>query len=135
MPLFLWDNKLKTNITSCDEQHQRLIGLINELFDVMQQKQDKSIIGKTLDELVVYTMYHFQLEEELMAQHGFPGLNRHKAEHANLTKEVYAYKTRYNNGEQLAPVELVSFLKDWVIDHIIGMDKNYSAFLRSKGVV
>ena len=135
MALFVWDNRLKTNITICDEQHQKLIAILNELHDAMKAKKDMDLIGKTLTELIDYTVYHFQTEERLLEDHQFPYLNSHKAEHANLTKEVYDLKKRFNSGEHVMTTEVLSFLKNWVNDHIIGMDKNYTTFLRNKGVL
>lgn len=134
MALFVWENRFKTNISIIDEQHQRLVALLNDLHETMRQKQDIALIGRTINELVLYTIYHFQTEEELLAQYEYPYLNAHKAEHANLTKEVYDLQNRFNKGNLILTAELLGFLKDWVNDHILGMDKNYCAFLQSKGV-
>jgi len=135
MALFNWDNKLKTNITICDQQHEKLISLLNELHDSMKSGKDKDVIGNTLNELIAYTFYHFQTEETLLEQNEFPYLNNHKAEHAYLTNQVKDLKARYERGEIILTIEVLTFLKDWVVDHIIGVDKNYSAFLRNKGVL
>ncbi len=135
MALFSWDNRLKTNIAVCDEQHQKLISIINELHDAMVIRKDKGLIGKTIDELVVYSLYHFKTEENLLEEHGFPHLNSHRAEHLEWTKEVYGLKERYDRGEDIRSFEIISFLKDWVYDHILISDKKYSQFLRNKGVL
>jgi hemerythrin-like metal-binding protein len=135
MALFVWDSKLKTNISVCDEQHQKLIALLNELHEAMISKKDKNLIGNTLDELIEYAVYHFQTEEKLLEQYEFPYLNSHKAEHANFSKEVFDIKKRFDSGETIMTTEVLSFVKNWVNDHIIGTDKNYTTFLRNKGVL
>ncbi len=135
MALFTWDSRLKTNITVCDEQHQKLISILNDLHEAMRIKKDKELIGKTLTELIDYTIYHFQTEEKLLEEHQFPYLNNHRAEHLNLTNEVKDLKKRYDSGETVLTTEVLSFLKNWVNDHIIGMDKNYTTFLHNKGVL
>lgn len=135
MALFPWDNRLKTNISVCDEQHQNLINLINGLHDAMISRKDKELIGKTIDELVVYSLYHFKTEENLLEEHQFPHLNSHKAEHAVWVKEVNGLKDRFEKGEEIRTIEILGFLKDWVYDHILVSDKKYSLFLRNKGVL
>ncbi len=135
MALFTFDSRLKTNITLCDQQHEKLISILNELHDEMKSGKDREIQGKTLTELLNYTVYHFETEEALLEQNEYPYLIRHKAEHAYLTNQVRDLKARYDNGENILTIEILTFLKDWVNDHIIGMDKNYSTFLRNKGVL
>jgi hemerythrin len=133
MAIFVWDNRFVTNIEVIDQQHQKLIGLLNDLHEAMKQKRDAALIGQTINELVVYTVYHFRTEEELLAKYEYPGLNNHKAEHAYFTKEIYSLQERYSKGSTVFTTEILSFLKDWVNDHILGIDKSYAAFLRNKG--
>lgn len=135
MALFPWDNRLKTNVPICDEQHQKLISIINELHDALIMKKDKGIIGRTIDDLVVYSLYHFETEEKILAENEFPHLNSHKAEHLTWIKEVNSIKERYDRGDEVRSIELLGFLKDWVYDHILVSDKKYSLFLRNKGVL
>ncbi len=135
MALFNWDSRLKTNISICDEQHQRLIELINNLHETSRSKADKEVLDKTLNELINYTIYPFQTEEELLDKYNFPYAARHKIEHAQFTNKIFDLRTRFEKGDTGITMETLTFLKDWVNDHIIGTDKNYSAFLRSKGVL
>jgi hemerythrin len=133
MALFVWDNKLKTNISICDEQHQKLTAILNELHEAMKNKKDKSLIEKTLNELVEYTLFHFKAEEQLLEQYEFPDLNNHRAEHAYFIREAYDLKKRFNNGETALTIDVFTSLKDRVKDHITGVIKTIQYFCTIKG--
>jgi len=55
MALMQWNDSLSVNVGMIDKQHQKLVGMINELNDAMRQGKGKDILGKTLNELVAYT--------------------------------------------------------------------------------
>ncbi len=135
MPIIDWDAKLSVNINIIDEQHKKLVGLVNALYDAMKEGKAKDILGNLLTELVSYTDYHFKTEEELFKKHGYPESAAHKLEHDKLRKEVLDLKAKFDQGEMIITVEVLYFLRDWLGKHILGSDKKYSPFLISKGVI
>jgi len=64
---------LSVNIQSIDEQHKKLVALVNNLNDAMSSGKGQLIMGKILDDLVAYTKTHFATEERLMTTHTYPG--------------------------------------------------------------
>jgi hemerythrin-like metal-binding protein len=60
-------------------------------------------------------------------------LAKHRKEHVLLVEEVLSYQRRFHSGESMAP-ELLHFLRDWLVNHILGIDQRYSATLVEKGV-
>lgn len=134
MPLFQWTPDLSVNIKEIDTQHKKLIDLINLLHDSMKTGKGKDVMGKVLKELTDYTVYHFNTEEKLFEKHGYPEYLQHKRMHDDLTKQVKDIKSRFEAGQVTITVEVMSFLKDWLNNHIRQSDKKYSAFLNSKGV-
>lgn len=135
MPLMQWSPKLSVGIKAFDEEHAKLVGMLNELFDSMQAGHGKEAMGRILDGLITYTKTHFAHEEKLMTQHGYPNLVKHKAEHEALTKQVLEVQSKYKAGATATlSLEVMSFLKNWLVTHIQGSDKGYQAFLNSKGV-
>jgi hemerythrin-like metal-binding protein len=135
MAFFEWGEKYSVNIKAIDDQHKKLIDILNNLFDSMKVGKAKDIMGKVLYELVDYTIYHFKTEEDLFRKYGYPELNRHKKEHDELTKQATELKNSFDKGETIITVEVMNFLKDWLNNHIIGTDKKYGPFLNSKGVI
>lgn len=135
MPLMEWSEKLSVGVTQFDNEHKKLVGMVNELFDAVQGGHGKDVLGKILDGLISYTKSHFAGEERYMTQHGYPGLIAHRAEHEALTKQVLDVDKKFKAGATaVLSMEVLNFLKNWLIKHILGTDKSYGPFLNSKGV-
>ena len=135
MPLLTWNDSLETGVKQFDDQHQKLVGMVNELFDGMQAGKGKETLGPVLDGLIAYTGTHFKDEERLMQQHGYPKLAAHQKEHADLVAKVVEVQQKYHAGASaLLGMEVMNFLKNWLINHIQGTDKEYGPYFNSKGV-
>ena len=134
MALIEWTEDLSTNIGSIDEQHKKLISFINVLHEAMKAGKGQEVLGEVLNELAAYTITHFSNEERLMATFGFPGYALHKKEHEGFTQKVLKLNDNFKCGKYLITVEIMQFLKEWLITHIRGTDQKYAPFLISKGV-
>lgn len=135
MALMNWSDKLSVNIREIDEQHKKLVTMVNELHEAMSSGKGKEVIGKILTGLVQYVASHFATEERFMKTHSFPGYLAHKAEHDKLTKKALELQQQFQEGKPVITVEVMGFLKDWLSSHILGTDKNYAPYLNGKGVV
>ena len=135
MPLMEWSDKLSVGVSQFDDEHKRLVKMVNDLFDAMHASHGKDVLGPILDGLVSYTVTHFKHEEELMARHGFPESAAHRAEHVALTKQVAEIQAKYRAGATtVLTLEVMTFLKNWLTKHILGTDKHYGPFLNAKGI-
>ena len=134
MALINWNEEYSVNVKDIDQQHQKLIALINELHENMKVGNSKNIIKKILEELVEYTVYHFGFEEKLFAKYGYPETKLHMRAHTDLIEQLKVFIRKYESGNTILSIELMNFLKDWLVNHILKADKNYSTFLNSKGI-
>jgi hemerythrin len=134
MAYFTWEEKYSVGVKAIDEQHKKLIDLINTLYEAMRSGKGKEVLTKTIDSLIDYTKYHFDAEEKLMNSHGYPDVLPHKQEHKKLTDQVIQIQEKYRQGNAAVSVELSSFLKDWLSSHILGTDKKYTKFFNDKGI-
>jgi hemerythrin-like metal-binding protein len=132
MSFMEWSEKLVTGVKECDDQHKKLVSLINELYDAMKQGKGKEVIDKALDELVKYADYHFTTEETLMSKYGYPELAAHKREHEYFKNKIKEFLDKKAKGEVTLSVEVMSFLKDWLLKHLMETDKKYGPFLKQK---
>lgn len=124
MPLFPWDDKLITNYVKIDNDHKKLVDLINKLYDAMLSGKGRDVCGRVLDELFDYAKTHFALEERLMEANNYAKTAEHKAEHAHLVKKVSEFKIEYDLDISLTVnTSLLTFLRDWLINHIAKSDK------------
>jgi hemerythrin-like metal-binding protein len=134
MDLIVWNEDLSVNIQEINEQHKKLISMINELNTAMGAGKGKDVMGSVLARLVDYTKSHFAVEETLMQKHQYPGYISHKAEHDKLTKQVIDIMDKFKEGKAIVTVEIMNFLKNWLTSHIQTIDKRYSSHLNAKGV-
>ena len=132
--LIEWNAKYSVGISSIDTQHQKLIGFINDLHAAMASGKASSVVEKTLDGLVAYTISHFGYEEGLMRTHRYPELDEHKAEHVKLVGTVKRLQQDLRDGKIAISLELMRFLKNWLVEHIAGVDKKYTAHLVAAGL-
>lgn len=130
MPLFNWSTQYETGILLVDTQHKKLVDAINTLHDAMKEGKGKEKIESTLNFLVEYTVLHFSAEEKLMQQKNYPDFNNHKKVHDKLVDEVKEIKAKYLAGKIL-PMQVSTFMSDWLKNHILGTDKKYVPYLKN----
>ena len=134
MALMAWNDQLSVNVAQVDSQHKKLVELLNSFHDAMKQGKGKEAMGKTFSELLDYTVYHFGTEEDFFKKYGYPAFAAHKKEHEALTKQAMDLNARFSRGEEVISADTLTFLKNWLRDHIMGSDKKYGPFLNAKGV-
>ncbi|BAI81005.1 methyl-accepting chemotaxis protein [Deferribacter desulfuricans SSM1] len=127
-----WSDKLSVGIDKFDKQHKNLVRLINEIYDAVNDDKSASVLEKILNELVEYTVYHFDSEEEAFKRFGYPEYEKHREIHEDLKTQVGEFLEKYKKGDTAVGFNLLSFLKKWLINHIMGEDKKYSSFLKGK---
>jgi methyl-accepting chemotaxis protein/hemerythrin len=100
----------------------------------MKLKKSNSAMGAILDRLVEYTGSHFATEEKFFAQYGYSEEKPHVEIHRKLVAQVVDFQQQFKSGNATMSMDLMAFLKDWLVNHIQGTDKKYSSFLIGKGV-
>ncbi|MBF0310208.1 MAG: bacteriohemerythrin [Magnetococcales bacterium] len=132
--LFPWSDKLRVGIREVDDQHRRLVDMVNQLFALLKKGELESALARVIPELLEYTVFHFGFEEKLFEQYGYPQKQGHKQLHVKLVEQAKAFVPRMSGGDSAAAFELLGFLKQWLTHHIMKADKHYAEFLISKGV-
>ncbi len=126
MAFMNWDEKYAVKNLEMDNQHKKLIVLVNQLHDAMKPGKGKEEIGNVLKSLAEYTVSHFTAEEKMMRSIQFDNFDAHKVEHTKLLEQVTGLINRFENGETLPVMEVMNFLKKWLVDHIMKEDMKYS---------
>ena len=134
MPIMEWTDKLSVKINSIDDEHKKLVALINKLSDAMSQGQGHKALDDILIELVDYTNYHFKYEEDALQKHNYPGFAKHKKMHQEFANKIGETKTQYENGSISLSIPIMNFLTSWLQNHIMKVDAEYSAFLIKAGM-
>jgi hemerythrin-like metal-binding protein len=131
--LINWSRSYSVGVGQMDSEHQRLIDIINNLYSAMRSGRSKDAIGSILGELIDYTKTHFAHEERLMKESGYEGFDEQKRAHEALIRQVMETQQKYLEGTALGQ-EVMSFLKNWLINHIQGLDKRYGPVMNKKGI-
>lgn len=127
-----WSSVLETGVNQFDEQHKKLVSIINNLYNAIRQDTGKQMLEKTLNELVEYTVYHFDSEEEAFRKYGYNQSHNHIKSHEKLKAAVGQFLDNYKKGKEVIGFNLMSFLQDWLKNHIMHEDKEYGKHLGPK---
>jgi hemerythrin len=132
MPAVEWNESFSVGHPGLDEQHRKLFGAINDLYDATRGRQATAESRRALEFLIDYTRTHFADEEALMEAKGYPGLAEHRAEHMELIANLQEFGRRLARSEADPFVEedLIYFLTGaWLVDHVMTTDQKYAAVL------
>ena len=133
MALITWLPTYSVGLPPIDDQHKYLFDLLNHLHEeIAVKKSSHETIATTLDQLVEYTKTHFRLEEQFLESMKYPEIEKHKAKHAALTNHVMDLQRDFLSGKTRVATELMNFMGDWLVNHIIKTDRRYAAFLRGE---
>ncbi|MEA1910641.1 MAG: bacteriohemerythrin [Spirochaetota bacterium] len=127
--LYAWDDSYSLGIPILDDEHKKLLRLLNNFLSSIHTKDEKSIIKTTFDSLLEYTQEHFANEEAFMSKHKYPDLKKHKKEHIRLTKEAVQLN---ENKDYIFSDNIADFLISWLTNHIMGTDKKYAEFILAR---
>ena len=130
--LMPWGLKLVFGIDAIDDQHKKLVSLINQLHKAMKMKKGNQQSGEILKQLADYTVYHFGFEEELFEKYSYPKTTEHIKTHKELIDKVSDFKSQFEEGKAALTLDLMDFLTDWLNTHIMKTDKEYVHFLKDK---
>lgn len=134
MAYLTWRETYGIGITAIDNQHKQLIKIINDLFEAHHAGMGKEVIGKTLSDVIDYTHYHFDCEEDMMKQCGYSELTNHLKEHKDFRDQINKFSAEANKGNLILSIKTIDYLKDWTINHILGTDKEFGEFLLKKEI-
>lgn len=129
-----WSSRFELGVKMFDDQHKKLIALINKLYNAMSENRSSEVMLDILNELVEYTVYHFDSEEEMFRKFGYEREKEHIKIHQNLKNTAVELKEKILAEEAVIGFNVISFLEDWVKNHILIEDMKYVDFFKSKGL-
>ena len=133
MALIEWQENYSVGIQEFDEQHKSLIDIINTLHDSQKQNREWQTLAVILRSLMAYAANHFAVEEKLMVQYGYPDFDRHRLAHNEFVRTITNFQEDFQEARAVLPDELMHFLSEWLVGHILVVDKQYSLFFNEKG--
>ena len=134
MAFMEWTDEYSVNVTEIDDQHKKLFAMIDGYYQALANKEKTEALAELLDGLAQYAATHFSNEEKYFDQFGYEHSEAHKKAHADLVAKVSDIATRARQGVVVLNVELATFLKDWLNNHIKKSDTKYSQCFADNGL-
>ena len=134
MAVFVWSDKYSVKVNEMDSQHKKLLDILNDLYEAMQKGQAAASLSKLVGDLLTYTQRHFSAEERYMQQYGYPKYAEQKKEHDFFISKIKKYQADLAAGKTSFSVDMSVFLKNWLVNHISVVDKEYGPFFNGKGL-
>ena len=128
-----WSDTLAVGQEDIDNDHMILVALINRAARRIRAGEVPHAIGAGINQLVAYTILHFEQEERVMEQSNYPDFVQHKAQHDALRKRVAELKQRFEAGEERVGDDLLALFRDWLTGHIQRFDKRIGDHLEGRG--
>ncbi|HAN79610.1 MAG TPA: bacteriohemerythrin [Bacteroidales bacterium] len=125
MAYFDWNDSMKLGISAIDDQHKKMVDMIDEFYTALKNGAGNESIQKLIKGMNDYTVFHFSYEEKLLKEKGYPVFDSHKEDHDRFIAKVKDFESRFNTGKLLLTIEVTSFLKDWWSNHIQKSDRAY----------
>lgn len=132
MAYFEWAEDMIIDHGAIDEDHKKLVDLVNELHTATSVGKGHEVIEKIMMDLMTYTKEHLQREEQIMASINFPNLERHKLGHQQFSEKLTTLQAQFEAGSIIVASQLSTVLRDWLSLHIRRSDKEIKVFLQKK---
>ncbi|MDU7339179.1 MAG: hemerythrin family protein [Clostridium sp.] len=134
----LWKEKYMLGVPLIDEQHQELFRRVTDFVEIVRKpvpwEQKTERVSQTLEFMKDYVVTHFQDEENLQREVGYPELISHKKLHYEMVAYVLQISREYEeNGyqEQLMQ-QFAGRLLAWLINHVASEDQQIANFVKRK---
>jgi hemerythrin len=127
-----WDSSLEVGHEVIDAQHRILFNMIVELDRRMSLGEYDQSLQEALQGMMAYAQTHFEIEEGLMAQAGWPGLNRHKGMHAEFMMKTVFFTNENSGDSEWEALDVLRFLLSWLVEHIKGHDRGFFLWLNKQ---
>jgi hemerythrin-like metal-binding protein len=124
--LFKFTPSFQVDIREMDGQHKGIFDYINKVHAALKSNKSHAEIAKIMADMRIFVGKHFHDEEVMMKKINYPDLKNQLNAHTNLLSKVDQIVERFNRNEDVNMIEVMVFLKDWLVTHIMGMDKKYS---------
>jgi len=119
-----WKKEYELGHAGIDAQHRQLFDLTNQMAAARTADELKPLLMV----LFKHTREHFELEEALMRDAGFPGLADHTEYHNKLLSRLTDLSLKLGSG-QPDPVAISQLMLDWALRHTQFDDADAAAYI------
>lgn len=129
----IWTDALSVGILEVDEQHKKLLNLLNKASDQIQAGQPQGHLISTIKEILNFTLIHFATEEKMFKVCRYAQTKAHVAEHQKLIHKGNEFLHEFTHNKLVFTDSTMTFFSDWIVNHIMHEDMAYSKPLKAAG--
>jgi hemerythrin len=124
-----WLEEYNLGIELIDDQHKKLVDIINGLYESFYRKDSNAIMAKIFSEMEAYAQYHFATEENYFKITMYKFEVEHTRSHNAFRKKTKEFKAQFESGQPVS-FRLINYLKKWLSNHILREDKLFVPILK-----
>ena len=126
-----------TGIDKIDNQHKKIVDLMNKLYDEIIMKNDDKNVDESILDLKLYAIFHFSTEENLFKKYKYEGsnLDEHLKTHEDFSNQIGLYLGDVSSTKIEIGYRMLEYLKNWLTAHILSTDMKFAAHLKKSGYV
>ncbi len=128
MKQIVFKKELYTGVTTIDSEHEQLIDFYNRLVGMLKNEYNSELFVDVLSDMSSYAFNHFKDEEQFMQSIKYDKIKEHKKYHMEYLKEVSIFNSNFLLEDGTSPEEVLNFLANWWIHHILEKDMDYIEF-------
>ena len=129
-----WNESYSVKVRHLDDEHKQLFAIIDQLHEGMRAGRGRDVLQSVLDQLLLYTQQHFTDEELLLQVARYPWINAHIGLHQQFVNKIKDFSQGFHLGAAPISVEMVEFLRNWLSEHIMRADQQYTVTLSAAGI-
>ena len=124
-----WKEEYNLGIELIDDQHKKLVSIINDLYSAFYRKDSNTMLFKILCEMETYSHQHFATEENYFKITMYKNQSEHILSHNEFRHKAKDFKQQFQSGQPIT-FRLINYLKEWLLKHILKEDKEYVPTLK-----
>lgn len=138
--LDLWKDDYLVGVDKIDQQHKILFAMLGDLLtlreDVGPIDERAAKLSSLVERLNNYAIYHFRTEEFLINRHLDSDISvvAHKEAHKAYANSMQDFEERFQAGDVSVVNDLIDFIYNWWLVHIMETDKGLGKALNQAGV-
>ena len=134
VPALEWSDSLSVSVMEIDEQHKKLVEVINELNSKLRAGSSPEEQKKAIEEIVYLISDNMRLEENMMQEFHFPGFKAHLLCHAEVAAMLHKLRSQSEQAGFMLTPEVPAVLMNCLNSHIRDVDRRYSACFNRNGM-
>lgn len=128
-----WRESLATGVKELDLQYAQLFGEIEHTSRQIMRDRKGFSISKHIAELAEKFNEHFEYEEAMMKELGYPYVFQHQYSHQKLIEHFTEVMDAFMSDVDSYPSDYIQrSVSNWFVKHIISYDKSFADFYNSR---